>query len=1125
MANCADSEGFVLLSGPRTGLKREFAFALKAQSELFGSLGRTRASKLQKCPSSNGVSENSSNKRFKSCSSSSNDELDKNSVTKNHLVKSPSDEEQKSDLTMSQTSEEPNFDSLKSPTSEEPSTNLVGSPKAEGTGAETRIVIDVNRERNNASLEKPLKFYTRSAFKRKTEPKEISFSVKTSGSSIDEATVTVDVCKDEAIVTVDDCKNEAIVSVDVCKNEGIVTVDDCKNEATISADVCMNEAIVTVDDCKNEAIVSADVCINEEIVTVDDCKNEATISADIWMNEAIATVDVCRNEAIISADVCKNEAIVKVDLCRNEAIISADVCKTEAIVSADVCKNEAIVSADVCKNEAIVSADVCNNEDIASADVSKNEAIVSSDVCKNEAIVVSSDVCKNEAIVVTADVCINEATAEGEGKTTDMASPLRTPSTNKLEMKMSKKIALTKFPTKTKELLETGMLEGLPIRYIFGKKKEGLKGMIKDCGILCFCSSCKGCNVVTPLQFERHAGSGNKRAPDYIYLENGNTIRDVLNACKDAPLDTLEATIQSAICSSPVKKATVCLNCKRPLPASRIMKTAILCTSCLELKKSQASPACMSGANTRSLKSVLTPKSSESASKCASRQNKSNRGKLTRKDLRLHKLVFEEEGLPDGTELAYYIRGQKLLEGYKKGFGIFCRCCNSEVSPSQFEAHAGWASRRKPYLNIYTSNGVSLHELSVSLSKGRKFSAKDNDDLCSICADFGDLLLCDGCPRAFHRDCVGLSTVPHGKWYCSYCQLLYQREKFCEHNENAKAAGRVSGEDPIEQITQRCIRTVKIQDTEVGGCVLCRSHGFSKSGFGPRTVLLCDQCEKEYHVGCLKDHKMADLRELPEGEWFCCTDCNRIHSALQELLVRGPEKLPDSVSHVIKAKHVEGSSDDNDDLDVRWTLLSGKLATPECRLLLSKAVAIFHDRFDPIVDSKTGRDLIPSMVYGRNIRDQEFGGMYCAVLTANSTVVSAGILRIFGREVAELPLVATSSENQGRGYFQSLFSCVEQLLGSLNVKNLALPAAEEAESIWTNKFSFKKMTQDQLSVYRRDCQMMTFQGTSMLEKPVPRCPIVGNSTVVRGFELVYREKRYFPWSIKRDIFVATERKN
>ena len=44
-----------------------------------------------------------------------------------------------------------------------------------------------------------------------------------------------------------------------------------------------------------------------------------------------------------------------------------------------------------------------------------------------------------------------------------------------------------------------------------------------------------------------------------------------------------------------------------------------------------------------------------------------------------------------------------------------------------------------------------------------------------------------------------------------------------------------------------------------------------------------------------------------------------------------------------------------------------------------------------------------------------------------------------------------------------LFSCIERLLCQLNVENLVLPAAEEAESIWTNKFGFNRMTDERVN--------------------------------------------------------------
>ncbi|KAK4281555.1 hypothetical protein QN277_013033 [Acacia crassicarpa] len=721
---------------------------------------------------------------------------------------------------------------------------------------------------------------------------------------------------------------------------------------------------------------------------------------------------------------------------------------------------------------------------------------------------------------------------------------------NKLELKMSKKIVLSKKPMTVKELFDTGLLDGVSVVYM-GGKASGLRGVITDGGILCSCCLCNGRKVIPPSQFEIHARKSYKRAAQYICFENGKSLLELLRACRGTSLPSLETAIQNFVCSPPQDKYFTCKRCKGCFSSSRAEKVGPICKACLESKECEGSLIDAVGKRVRSPRQVPTSKlltdselcnssqtnkhwkkrtrrtnrvncskSSETASVpilsqkkplqrlkkksvptktsvrlktplissnsvCFSSQNKSQ-WKITKKDQRLHKLVFEEGGLPDGTEVAYYGRGQKLLEGYKKGFGILCRCCNTEVSPSQFEVHAGWASRRKPYAYIYTSNGVSLHELAISLSKGRKYSSKDNDDLCVICWDGGNLLLCDGCPRAFHKECASLSSIPRGDWYCKFCQNMFQREKFVAHNANAVAAGRIDGVDPIEQITKRCIRIVKDIEAELSGCALCRGYDFSKSGFGPRTIIICDQCEKEYHVGCLRDHKMAYLKELPEGNWFCCTDCNRIHSTLQKFLIRGTEKLPDSLVDVIKTKQEENGLQSFNDIDVRWRLLNGKIASPETRPLLSDVVSIFHvlqECFDPIVDSTCGRDLIPAMVYGRNVRSQEFGGMYCAILLVNSTVVSAGMLRIFGKDVAELPLVATSNGNHGKGYFQLLFTCIQRLLALLNVKMLVLPAAEEAESIWTDKFGFHKMKPEQISNCRKNySQMVTFQGTSMLQK-------------------------------------------
>ncbi|PWA67081.1 zinc finger, PHD-type [Artemisia annua] len=83
------------------------------------------------------------------------------------------------------------------------------------------------------------------------------------------------------------------------------------------------------------------------------------------------------------------------------------------------------------------------------------------------------------------------------------------------------------------------------------------------------------------------------------------------------------------------------------------------------------------------------------------------------------------------------------------------------------------------------------------------------------------------------------------------------------------------------------------------------------------------------------------VQTLPKGEWFCWGDCE-IHTSLSELVSGGEKRLPDTSIGAIKKKQVGQGLEPSAELDIRWRLLSGKIASDDTRVLLSKAVAIFH---------------------------------------------------------------------------------------------------------------------------------------------------------------------------------------
>lgn len=53
--------------------------------------------------------------------------------------------------------------------------------------------------------------------------------------------------------------------------------------------------------------------------------------------------------------------------------------------------------------------------------------------------------------------------------------------------------------------------------------------------------------------------------------------------------------------------------------------------------------------------------------------------------------------------------------------------------------------------------------------EGEDEEGAGNDDVCAVCGDGGELLLCDGCDGAAHLSCVGLAAVPRGDWFCAHC--------------------------------------------------------------------------------------------------------------------------------------------------------------------------------------------------------------------------------------------------------------------------------------------------------------------------------------------------------------------
>ncbi|KAJ0700892.1 putative histone acetyltransferase chromatin regulator PHD family [Helianthus annuus] len=370
--------------------------------------------------------------------------------------------------------------------------------------------------------------------------------------------------------------------------------------------------------------------------------------------------------------------------------------------------------------------------------------------------------------------------------------------------------------------------------------------------------------------------------------------------------------------------------------------------------------------------------------------------------------------------------------------GILCQCCEKILSVSEFKTHAGF-SLKGPCLNLFMESGKSFTlcqleawsaEYKVRRGATRTIEVEDideHDDSCGLCGDGGELICCDNCPSTFHLKCLCVEELPEGNWYCSKCSCWI--------------CGNV------------------VDDTEASNLA----------------ALKCMQCEHKYHEECVRE-KGTGRELVSSATWFCGESCEEIHSGLHSQIgIMNP--VSDGFSCTL-LKCIHG------DLKVHSAQRLVALKA-ECNLKLAVALTIMEECFLPMVDPRTGIDMIPHVLYnwGSEFARLNYEGFYTIILEKDDVILCVASVRIHGANVAEMPLIATCSRYRRQGMCRRLMNSIEEILKSLKVEKLVVSAIPSLVDTWTKGFGFTHLEADEKKTLTKT-NLMVFPGTVWLTKPM-----------------------------------------
>lgn len=204
---------------------------------------------------------------------------------------------------------------------------------------------------------------------------------------------------------------------------------------------------------------------------------------------------------------------------------------------------------------------------------------------------------------------------------------------------------------------------------------------------------------------------------------------------------------------------------------------------------------------------------------------------------------------------------------------------------AQQDADQSGPTRRSERIFVSTTKKVDEFEESpVSPEENFKIIHKD---YCQGCRQGGELILCDYCPRAYHKVCLDdeLEELPDD-WCCPHCEKNGKPDpKELRQQQEALIAKKKKKQQKESQkaVPGKVIRK-EIENHDY--CEICSQCG---------ELLLCDTCPRAYHLVCI-DQDM----KIPSGSWSCpyCEE-NGVDPSILEAAAAVPEEKPEKVEKVI----------------------------------------------------------------------------------------------------------------------------------------------------------------------------------------------------------------------------------